>query len=91
MRTAIGNGGFNEIFAPQQNPRTLRPHQAFAAAESIEIALHFGIKPKVVDGRDVRGIIQQQRNLEGLGDGYLFFKTGAEAGGLDHGCFFTLD
>ena len=61
-------GRLDQVLAAQQQARRLRPAQALAAGEADQVEPHLGVSPEVLDRRDVRGRVDQRRDVVLLGD-----------------------
>ena len=69
MRVAVGSGRGDEIGAAGEEAGILRTAQTLAAAEDDQIGAPASPLPQVIDGRDGRGGVDDDRHLPGMGDG----------------------
>src|SRR5581483_10852737 len=54
--------GFDQVFSTQQQARTLRPAQTFAAGEGHQVESHLGVIPKIGDWGNIRRCIIETRH-----------------------------
>ena len=70
--TVVELGGLDQVLAPQEQPRGLRSAQSLAPGESDQVEAHLRVPPEVLHRRDIRGRIDQGRDLVLLADRHEF-------------------
>ena len=63
MRAVIEESISDQVLAPDQQSRALRPAHCFAAAESDEIVTHVGVVPKVRHRGRIRSSVVHAWNV----------------------------
>ena len=81
---ALRERGLDQILPAEQDSGTLRPAQPLAPGEAEQVDAHPRVGLQVLDWRDARGIVEQQRHAGLLGDGERGLQVVAEPRGVDH-------
>src|SRR6266536_2909325 len=70
-RTAIQEGGLDEIFPAQKQAAALRAAKSFSTRKGVKVNSHSGVELGVIGGWYARRVVQQHRDLSIFGDRQL--------------------